>query len=179
MSSDELEIWCALHQLECKHWHDVDFNGGRSAHEFYRDDGLFAVGQNRFEGRDVIRTFYDWRRGRGEVTTRHLISNVIVVAQDESRAKAVGSITVYRARGIPPLRRADGPTLIADFVSECVRGDDAVWRYVAHVLDPVFVDSDAPFSLSIDPAFLAARHAAAAATPPTHPDDVEPVTVES
>jgi hypothetical protein len=54
-------LWHALHDLEARYWHDVDFNCGRNAHEFYRPDGLMVVGHNRFEGRDKIRGFYQWR----------------------------------------------------------------------------------------------------------------------
>ena len=43
---DELLLWHALHDLEARYWHDVDFNCGRNAHEFYRPDGLMVVGHN-------------------------------------------------------------------------------------------------------------------------------------
>jgi hypothetical protein len=160
-NAKKLGIWFALYHLECEHWHDVDCNGGRSAHELYVNDGLYAVGQNRFQGRDAVRMFYDWRRGREQANTRHLIANVNLVGGSERRAKTVGLITIYRLRGSayhvkggPRLRKVDGPVLVADFTSDCILGDDDVWRYESHILDPVFVDSDAPFSLSIDPQFI-------------------------
>src|SRR5580698_7294419 len=101
---DEPKIWHALNRLEAEHWRDVDVNGGRSVHDLYESDGLFVVGPNRFEGREGIQIFYQWRRGRGNNTTRHIISNVIVHAEGERYAKLSGLITIYRGAGSPPLR---------------------------------------------------------------------------
>jgi hypothetical protein len=41
--------------------------------------------------------------------------------------------------------------MIADFEAQCVLGDDRLWRFQSHVLRPIFVGSDVPISLSIDP----------------------------
>src|SRR5579863_8490358 len=117
---DRTKTWFAVYDLECKHWRDVDCNGGRCAHELYENDGVYAVGRNQFRGRDNIRRFYDWRRGRREqASTRHLITNINVVEEKERHAKSVGLITLYRARGNsyrvsggPYLTKADGPVLI-------------------------------------------------------------------
>jgi hypothetical protein len=56
-----LLLWPALHRLEATYWYDVDFNEGRTAHEFFTPDGVKVVGHNRFEGREEIRNFYEWR----------------------------------------------------------------------------------------------------------------------
>ena len=178
---DELRLWYALYQLEVKYWHDVDYNGGASVHELYCDDGLLSVGGKEFKGRHTIKTFYEWRRGRVE-TARHLISNVTVRARDERRATAFGVITIYRTRGGPPVHAGNVPALVSDFVSECVLSPADVWRYASHVLRPVFIGSDTPFSLSIDPAFVAhlarsrdtADGASAAELPTPRPSKEEP-----
>ena len=47
---DEAALWYALHCLETNYWHDVDFNAGSKAHEFYLSDGLFAVGDGLLPG---------------------------------------------------------------------------------------------------------------------------------
>jgi hypothetical protein len=44
--------------------------------------------------------------------------------------------------------------LIADVISECVRGEDGTWRFRSHVVQPVFLGSDHPLSLAIDGQFL-------------------------
>jgi SnoaL-like domain len=152
---NELQLWHDLYQLEVKYWYDVDCNSGSSVHELYRDDGLLSVGGKEFRGRHTIKTFYEWRRQRNE-TARHVVSNFMVRSQGERRATAFGLITIYRARGInPPLDTGNVPALVSDFTSDCILGPDDIWRYASHVLRPVFIGPDVPFSLSIDPAFVA------------------------
>jgi hypothetical protein len=58
---DELLLWHALHRLEVAYWYDVDVNEGRTAHEFFTPDSVKIVGHHRFEGREQIQAFYEWR----------------------------------------------------------------------------------------------------------------------
>ena len=41
--------------------------------------------------------------------------------------------------------------MIADFEARCVFGDDRVRRLQSHVIRPIFVGSDRPASIAIDP----------------------------
>jgi hypothetical protein len=152
--NSDIAIWFALYHLETAHWHDVDFDGGRNAHELYCHDGVLAVGANRFKGRHGIKLFYEWRRSRGEMTSRHIITNMMVNAHEERRASASGVITIHRGKGAQPIERGNVPALVADFTSDCVLGPDNIWRYASHLLDPVFIGSDVPLSLAIDPRYL-------------------------
>ena len=152
---DEATLWYALHRLQTNYWYDVDFNAGTRAHEFYVDDGLFAVGDNQFRGHSKIRAFYAWRRQRGHTTTRHLISNLQITAQDAQDARFAGVISLYRADGRPPFQGERPPMLVADVSGDCVLGEDNIWRYRTHVLHPIFVGSDIPLSISIDTHILA------------------------
>jgi hypothetical protein len=52
--------------------------------------------------------------------------------------------------------KGTAPVLIADLVSDCVRGDDGVWRYASHALAPALTSDVAPLSISITPEFLTA-----------------------
>jgi hypothetical protein len=149
--TDELALWYALDRLMTNYWVDVDHNGGIRAHEFYLPEALFAVGNNRFEGPEKIRAFYARRRQHGTTTTRHLVSNLRVLRDDPGCVWTVGVMSLYRADGRPPFRLARPPAMIADFEAQCVLGDDRVWRFQSHVLRPIFVGSDLPASISIDP----------------------------
>jgi hypothetical protein len=68
--TDDPALWYALNRLITNYWADVDVNGGSQAHEFYLPEALYAVGNNRFEGVDKIRAFYDRRRHAGGLPSR-------------------------------------------------------------------------------------------------------------
>jgi hypothetical protein len=58
----------ALARPSSTYWYDVDFNEGHTAHEFLTPDGVKMVGHNRFEGREEIRAFYQWRTRQNVAT---------------------------------------------------------------------------------------------------------------
>ena len=154
LDTDDLALWYALNRLMTNYWADVDHNGGIRAHEFYLPEALFAVGNNRFEGPEKVRAFYARRRQHGTTTTRHLIGNLSVLPDDARSVRAVGVMSLYRADGRPPFRGARTPAMIADFEAQCVLADDGLWRFQSHLLRPIFVGSDLPASISIDPGRL-------------------------
>ena len=98
-TTDDLTLWCALNQMIAAYWADVDENGGLTAHDFYLPDALYAIGNNRFEGRDKIQAFYA-RRRYGTIVTRHVVSNVRVVDETPQQARMLGLMTLYRADGV-------------------------------------------------------------------------------
>ena len=155
--TDDLALWYALNRLMTNYWADVDGNSGSQAHEFYLSDALYAVGANRFEGQQQIRAFYDRRRQRGSTTSRHLIDNLRVFRDDARLARMLGVMSLYLADGRPPIEKSAPPAMIADFEARCVLGDDRLWRIQSHVLRPIFVGRDRPFSVSVDPERLGAR----------------------
>jgi SnoaL-like domain len=151
LDAAELGLWYGLNRLMTDYWDDVDRNGGQNAHEFYVPDALYAVGRNRFEGTDKIRAFYARRRQFGETTTRHLVANLRVFADGVRHARAVGMMSLHRADGRTPIIGMKPPAMIADFEALCVADDDQRWRFRSHLLRPIFVSSDLPASISIDP----------------------------
>jgi SnoaL-like domain len=149
--ADEQALWYAINRLMTDYWDDVDHNSGIHAHEFYLPDALYAVGNNRFEGAEKIRAFYARRRQFGNTTTRHLVSNLRAFPDGGDNARAVGVMSLYRADGQAPIRGTRPPAMIADFEALCVQGGDRFWQFQSHLLRPVFVGSDLPASISIDP----------------------------
>jgi hypothetical protein len=133
------------------YWADVDHNGGSRAHEFYVPEALYSVGNNRFEGSEKIRAFYSRRRQHGNITTRHLVNNLQALRDDAGSARIAGVMTLFRADGRPPFEWSRPPAMIADFEAQCVLGGDHRWRFQSHVLRPIFVSSDRPASITIDP----------------------------
>jgi len=149
--TDHLALWYALNRLMTDYWADVDHNGGNQAHEFYLPDAVYAVGDNRFEGAEKIRAFYARRRQQGTTSTRHLVANLRVFPDDARQARTAGVMSLYRADGRPPIRGVRPPAMISDFAAQCVLADDQRWRFQSHLLRPIFVGSDLPASISIDP----------------------------
>jgi hypothetical protein len=148
---DESFLYYALHRLEATYWHDVDSNGGRTAHEFYVPDGLMVVGENRFVGREKIQEFYKWRANQvSRITIRHLITNLYVASSDQDYATVRGIITFYGGVAHPSKRQEKPPMLVADLVNECVKSKDNGWQFKSHVLQPVFMGHEVPPSLAID-----------------------------
>jgi SnoaL-like domain len=151
LDTNDLALWYALNRLMANYWADVDHNGGTRAHEFYLPEALYTVGNNRFEGAEKIRAFYARRRQHGNTTTRHIVSDLRVFRDDARRARTVGVMTLFRADGRPPFEWSKPPAMIADFEAQCLFGDDQMWRFQLHVLRPIFVSSDRPASITIDP----------------------------
>jgi hypothetical protein len=149
--SEDAALWYALNRLMTEYWAEVDHNRGERAHEFYLPDAVYAVGNNRFEGTDKIRAFYARRQRMGSSSTRHMISNLQAFQDDAGRARAIGIMTLYRADGPPPFQGAKPPSMIADFEAQCVHVDNRMWRMRSHLLRPIFVSSDLPVSIMIDP----------------------------
>jgi hypothetical protein len=162
---DELLLWHALHRLEVTYWYDVDVNDGRTAHEFFIPDGVKMVGHNRFEGREQIRAFYQWRARQspteavrklgisGVRAVRHLITNLNVVSSGERRATVLGIVIFYGGQS----KYLSNPPMVADLINECVLDEDNVWRFKSHTLRPVFMSKVTPPEMQIDPNFL--KHA--------------------
>ena len=149
---DEFLLWHALHRLEVAYWYDVDVNEGRTAHEFFTPDGVKIVGHNRFEGREQIRAFYEWRARQspteavrqlgisGVRAVRHLITNLYVASSSERCATVLGIVIFYGG----PSKHQSNPPMVADLINECVLNKDNVWRFKSHTLRPVFMGKVAP-----------------------------------
>jgi hypothetical protein len=155
-ASDDLVLWHALYGLEVRYWHEVDRNGGAAAHSFYIHEGVFAVGENEFCGRERIEQFYAWRGRRGMETvrslrtTRHLISNLWVEAIGAREANAFGVISFHDGAGRAPVPESNPPVMVADLLNVCVLDQDGAWRFKSHRLRPVFMGAEVPLSMAVD-----------------------------
>ena len=131
--------------MTADYWHDVDCNWGSTAHEYFTEDGVFHAIESAFTGREAIRQFYSWRKGRGARLARHVISNLRVVVESDQRAQAIWIMSLYAADGEPPMP-SKPPIMIADIREECVREADGCWRYKSRRLIPAFT-GDTPVTI--------------------------------
>lgn len=126
-----------LTTFEVDYWYDVDHNWGRNAHEFYVEDGEFAIGVKVMRGKEAVAGFYRWREARGERTARHVVSNFRLLSTEGDRAAFQCIMCLYAADGRPVLP-SQPAIMIADIISECALGRDGGWRFVSHRLVPIF-----------------------------------------
>jgi ketosteroid isomerase-like protein len=144
MAQNEFELWYLLHDMEVQHWYDVNRSGGKTVHEFYAEDGLFAVGPQERRGPKQIREFYEARAKRGVRTVRHVLTNFRVVPlDDDGVVRATGTVSLYAGDAAPPLPSKPA-ALMADLINEYVRAVNGRWLYKLHRLIPIFVGDD-PF----------------------------------
>jgi hypothetical protein len=134
---EKLFIRQEIEALTIDFWYQVDLHWGRTAHEFFVKDGTFRVGDRVYKGAQEIREFYKWRETRGVRTARHIISNLHVTVESDTKASAISFMTLFVADGPPPLP-AKAPTQVADITDVLVRESDGKWRYVSRFLDPIF-----------------------------------------
>jgi hypothetical protein len=151
--ADDVVLWHELNHLMANYWADVDQNGGLEAHGFYLTNGVYAIANNRFEGRAKIEAFYS-RRRYSMSSTRHVISNLRTHREDAAQARALGLMSLYRASGDSSFQGARPPAMIADFEARCVKGDDGQWRFESHILQPFIIGNDMPASIAIRPRSL-------------------------
>ena len=127
----------AIGALISDYWFDVDHNWGRGAHQLYAHDGVFAIGDERMENPDAVRTFYGWRESRGARQARHVISNLRVRMSTPDAADVDCIMCLYAADGVPVLE-SKPPILIADVSAKCIRDTGGNWYFQSHLLKPVF-----------------------------------------
>ena len=140
MAIDELRIRQELEMLNIAFWRDVDSDWGRTAHEFFTEDGVYTTSHKARKGREAIKGFYSERESRGDRVARHLIHNFHVMVKDENHATAEWTMCLYAEDGTPPLM-SEPPILIGAMTDECVRGADGKWRYASRTTKPLFKGS--------------------------------------
>ena len=142
--ADEMAIHYQLEQLEIAYWREVDANWGAEAHGFFVEDGVFdmGMGSKPHRGRAAVQHFYAWRKSRGARVARHLIANFQARVKSPREASSLCIMSLYAADG-EPILPSKPPIMIADVVSECVRGDDGAWRFRSRALIPIFTGGEA------------------------------------
>ncbi|MES2257072.1 MAG: nuclear transport factor 2 family protein [Pseudomonadota bacterium] len=124
------ETWVAVATLMADYWWRVDGGSERPVDELYAENCLMHIGTARREGREQIRQFFEERR-QGEIaarrTTRHLVSNLLIVPVEAGRIRVHSTVQVMAGNGDLPLASAPAATL-ADFEDVMVEVSPGVWR---------------------------------------------------
>jgi len=135
----KLAIRQELEALAIDFWHDVDFNWGRGAHDFYTEDAVFTTSVQPRTGRTAIQEFYRAREGRGARTSLHIVQNFRIehVDQDTVQTRYIMSLYAADGEGILPSKPA---IMVAEVRETAQRQHDGRWLYSARTLKALFRD---------------------------------------
>jgi hypothetical protein len=136
---ERLTILREIEELSINHWHDVDTNWGKNAHNYYVENGSYTTSLKTRTGRAAIKEFYDQRENRGARVARHLINNHRITIHDRDRVSAVWVLSLFAADGAPVLPSKPA-IMMADVYDEIVRDTDGAWRYLSRTIKPLFRD---------------------------------------
>ena len=136
---ERLQILREIEDLSINYWTDVDTNWGKTAHEYYTEDGSYTTSLKTRTGRIAIKDFYDSRENRGDRVARHFINNHKITIHDRNRVSAVWILSLFAADGKPVLPSRPA-IMIADVHDEILRGKDGRWLYKSRTIKALFRD---------------------------------------
>ena len=142
-SKDVLELNQELALQLADYWHEIDFNGGRGASDYYTEDAVFHGQFASYEGRDKIQQFYDWRVDRGVRTSVHAFTNFRARFTGEDSAEATNFLFLYARDGEKP-QASHEPVTISLATDKYVRRDGK-WLCTYRRFEHLF-ESDVPIT---------------------------------
>ena len=118
-------------------WWNVDHEHGRGGEAFFLPDGVCEMPAMTMSGRQAIAEGYAARRAAGDRVSRHLVSNLQVIEQDDFRILARYALVLHAGHGPLPVR-LELPQAVCDVQDTLVRYDEEL-LIVHRRLDAVFV----------------------------------------
>ena len=114
-----------LHQKLVRYWHDVDFDWGRGAANYYTQDAVFEGEGFAYNGRAEIEEFYAFRRDRGPRVVLHAVTNFSCTFDSDTRANAAWVCLLYAHDGEPP--QASAPPINISLVRDVYVRERGEW----------------------------------------------------
>jgi len=137
--AERLHEIAQLRQNAVDYWYRVDHQGGAGVSEMFVEDGVFHAGPGTpLVGRAAIEAFYAWRKGRGQRTSRHIITNFHADFASDREAHTCCVMLLYASDGTPPHQGTDA-AMVADMIDNCVKGVDGIWRYARRDFAPLYM----------------------------------------
>lgn len=125
-------------------WYDIDCGDSTNVQYFFTPDAVLSFGGREIHGREAIHTGY-LERAAGDRLSRHVISNVHVIRQDDSSADVINTLRLYAGNGEPVLPNAD-PLSVSDCFDHFVKDEEGNWLIASRLLSNLFVRTGATFS---------------------------------
>jgi len=135
--TDQAALLTAVAGLVHGSWWNVDHEHGSGGEKFFLPDGVCEMPAMTMSGRDAIAEGYAARRAAGDRVSRHLVSNLQVNEQDDSRIVARYALVLYAGHGSLPVY-LQLPQAVCD-VEDTLTGYDHDLLIVHRRLEAVFV----------------------------------------
>jgi ketosteroid isomerase-like protein len=121
--------------------HALDHGRADSVPELFTEAGVFASPLATLRGRAELVTGFG-ARARQTHVTRHLHTNLRLVAAGPDRLRGTSILTVYRAEGPEP--GPARPFMVGDCDDVYERGADGRWRVAERRIAPTFLSLPPP-----------------------------------
>jgi len=133
---EALLVKAELLEQVISYWDEVDSRWGETAHDRFIEDGTFESENSFLQGRDEIKSFYDWRKSRGDRVARHIVNNARVGLSGPDLGEVRYLMTIYAVDGVPVLP-VHAPNLIADVTDTFIRRNGR-WLLASKVFKTLF-----------------------------------------
>ena len=126
-----IERACA--RLVVDYTHQVDFGDAARVAHLFADDGVWEIGEMRFEGRDALRSMFQGRQEMAERRSRHVCTNLAIDVEDADHASGLVYLQLYRHdfasdEAGEALAPGGPPVAVGQYRDAFVR-TDAGWRF--------------------------------------------------
>ena len=98
-----IELNATLSLQLAEYWHEIDFNDGRDASNYYVPEAEFHGQFASYLGVEKIQQFYDWRRDQGPRLSVHSFTNFRSWFTGADSAEATNFLFLYAANGVKVL----------------------------------------------------------------------------
>ncbi len=124
-------------------WYDIDLGDSTNVQYYFTPDAVLSFDGREIHGREAIHEGY-MTRAKSNRLSRHIVTNVHVVRQDENSADVVNTLHLFAGNGEPVLPNAD-PLSVTDTFDHFVKGPDGTWLIQSRLLRNLFVREGATF----------------------------------
>lgn len=146
-----------IHTRILDYWFDVDRNWGRTAADFFTEDGVWAQERQTYNGREAVRAFYSARERRGDRVVLHAVQNFRAqYAGAPDKAIATWAWLLFGGDGVPVLPTA--PPVSITYMTEQWVLIDNVWMIKHRKADALFAGGQMLGNLGLTEADGVIRH---------------------
>jgi hypothetical protein len=127
---NRLLIERACERLVTQYCHFVDHGEAERISELFTGDGVWSSPENTMTGRDAIRAGFAARQKNTKRMSRHVCSNLLIDVEDETTARGVVYLTLYRHDGEPGRRTSPSavPAIVGEYRDTFVKTAEG-WRF--------------------------------------------------